>query len=329
MNAFTRPHAMALVAALFAGAVPSAVSARTTPPPAGAFDLVDPTAGLSELASYHANLRVTFEGTRDGQPDSWSFTRSTTVGRDPYVRQIEEEQTGAAPHRWFRADVGGFRYELVDEGPCETSVVEAADVPTSGDGHGDTEPAALLSGFLGAEEVAVEAIDGIATTHYTFDERALGSVDSTSSAGDVWVAADGGFVVRYTLTTEGASAWLGPGVQGVATFDYTLSSVGNAVTVAVPEGCPIGPVEAVLPPDAHDVEIQPGRVTYLTASAPADVVAFHQADLSSAGWQADGSVLVGIDGRLASFVRSSDQLSLIANNDPAGTLVTLVVARTV
>ena len=331
MNAFTRQHSLVLVAALFAGSVPSAIWAATAPP-SGGFDLADPTAGLTELASYHANLTVTFEGTRDGRPDSWSLTRSTTAGRDPSVRQIDEVQTGAAPHTWFRADVGGFRYERVDQGPCETAVIEVADVPASGNVTGDRpvdpEPAALLSGFLGAQEVAAETIDGIATTHYTFDERALGSVDSTASVGDVWVAANGGFVVRYTLTTEGASAWLGPGVQGVATFDYTLSAVGNAVTVAVPEDCPIGPVEAALPPDAHDIEIQPGRVTYLTASAPADVVAFHQADLASAGWQPDGSVLVGIDGRLASFVRTSDELSLIANNDPAGSLVTLVVVQT-
>ena len=300
-------------------------------PPSGRFDMADPTVGLTELASYHASLTVTFEGTRDGQPDPWAFTRSTTVGRDPSVRQIDEEQTGAAPHTLFRADVGGFRYERVDQGPCETAVIADVAAPgnLTGDGAVDLEPAALLSGFLGAEEVAVETIDGIATTHYTFDERALGSVDSTVSVGDVWVADNGGFVVRYRLTTEGASAWLGQGVQGVATFDYTLSAVGNAVTVVVPEDCPIGPVEAALPPDAHDVEIQPGRVTYLTASAPADVVAFHQADLASAGWLPDGSVLVGIDGRLASFVRTSDELSLIANNDPAGSLVTLIVVRIV
>jgi hypothetical protein len=324
-----RTVALIVAAALAGVAGPNGIVARATSPASGGFDLPDPTTGLSELASYHASLTVTFTGTRDGQPDSWTLTRLLTVGRDPSVRQLDEEQTGAAPHRWFRADVGVFRYERADEGPCATTVLDAPDAPPPGAVPSDAaEPAGLLSGFLGAQEVAAEEIDGIATIHYTFDDRALGSLDPASSIGDAWIATDGGYVVRYTLTTEGGAAWLGPGAQGVSTFDYALTSVGQPVTVVVPPDCPIGPVDAALPPDAHDVVTEPGRLTYRTASVPADVVAFHQARLSGAGWQPDGSVLVGIDGRIASFVRAAEELTVIANIGPGGSEVTIIVART-
>src|SRR5215813_8449344 len=49
----------------------------------GSFNLLMPTAGLSDLASYRATLTLSFDGTKAGQPQQWSHTYTMLVTQSP------------------------------------------------------------------------------------------------------------------------------------------------------------------------------------------------------------------------------------------------------
>jgi hypothetical protein len=301
----------------------------------GSFDLPDPTTGLADLSSYQATLTLAFDGTKDGQPEAWTLTKTIAVSGDPAARSSTEEQTGAAPHSLARVDVGGVTYEIADDGPCDASTTPAATDPTAApddeatdEASDNDEPAAALSGLFGAEEQADEPIDGISATHYTFDERAFGALDPATSAGDVWIASDGGYVVRYTLVTEGASGFLGHGVTGRLTTDYNVTSVNQPVTVSVPDGCGPGLVDAPLLADAANVVSRPGQLSYSTSSATPDALGFYQQQLVAAGWVPTSDPVTDetLTQTVSTFTRADETLSVILSAAPPGTTVTLLLS---
>ena len=301
----------------------------------GSFDLPDPTVGLSSLSSYRATLTVTFVGTENGADASWSLTRVSTIDREASAHEWMDEQTGVAPLQRYRVDVAGMRYERLDGGPCATTLSEPqAVVSSDGDAAvpavgplADAEPAALLPGLLGADVVGAEAVDGVPATHATFDERSFGSLDPATSTGDVWVAIDGGFVVRYSLVTQGTSAHLGRGVDGLMTWEYELGTSGETTGITVPADCPVGLVDAATLADADAVVNVPGRLTYVTASTPADVDAFYRQQLMADGWLSDGSPLVGEDGSMSTFTRSTETLTVMAATVAGMSEVTILLGR--
>lgn len=293
----------------------------------GLFDLPDPTVGLSALGSYRATLTISFDGTKDGQPDSWTLTRSVMSSHDPAVRQLTEEQTGSAPHLRFEADIAGARYERLDQGACATTLL-AADGATDADAElGDgsrrdsdsADPVALLPSLCGAEESGSEEIDGVPTTHFVFDERALGSLDPATSTGEMWVATTGGYVSRYTLVTQGNSAALGAGTEGRLSLDYSVTAIDQPAAVEVPADCPTGLIDVQLQPDAADVSRAPGVIRYTTSTTPVDVAEFFADQLVAAGWQSAGAALIGVTGTSSAFTRQAESLTINARITTPGT----------
>lgn len=93
-----------------------------------------------------------------------------------------------------------------------------------------------------AQLVGTEQIAGVAAQHYTFTIQGLGGgtgaqVDANS--GDVWVATDGGYLLKYVVNAAMRS---GPDTDP-ATDQYSialtleLTSVNQPVDVAPPAGC--------------------------------------------------------------------------------------------
>ena len=56
----------------------------------------------------------------------------------------------------------------------------------------------------------------------------------------MWVAANGGYVVKYVLTTSHDPDYFGEGVEGELSWDYELTNVNQPVTMELPADCPAG-----------------------------------------------------------------------------------------
>ncbi len=289
-----------------------------------AFDLPDPAVGLDSLGNYRATLTLTFDGTRDGQPEQWSRIDTLAVSRDPAARVYTSDQSGSTVRQLVRVVIGATLYETVDAGAC-TAIAAADDIPPFG--TTPCEPAALLSGLLGAEEVGTETIGAVPTTHYTFDERSFGSPDPATSIGDVWLADQGGYVVRYLLVTEGSTGYLGAGVAGRFTWDYQLELIDEPVEIARPAGCPPGLIESPRPPDAAVTHDLPGHLAYTTGNVSTEVAAFYEAQLPAAGWALTSLAPSINNGWRLTFTRADEELTLIVSALDSGSDVVLLVDR--
>lgn len=247
----------------------------------GNFDFPDSLAGLDQLSSFKAYLTVSFEGTKEGQPAEWSNTSILVYQTDPQARTLNFETTaqGQDPSPIFRAVMNGAAYEQSSDGLCTATLLEPADP-----GIEYMHPAIAISGIFGAEEAGHETIDGIETNHYTFDERAIAQAGLNESAGELWITSQGGYLVRYHLTTTGDENYFGEGTKGTLTWNYELSEINQVPPIELPESCPPGMLDAPLLDDASNVMNAPGLLQYETAASVADALAFYEQQLPGLGW---------------------------------------------
>jgi hypothetical protein len=247
----------------------------------GDFDLPDTRVGLNELTSYAAALTLSFEGTQDGQPHMWSYTHEMRQVKAPaaWVWSVAGVSEPSADQPVMRAQAGGLEYAVLADGSCTAHTLDAESALVN-----TLEPAGYLTGLFGAESLGQEVVDGAETNHYGFDERALAQAGSTKSSGEVWVAATGGYIVRYLASSTAGEEFFGEGMQGTMKWDYKLSDVNQPLTIDLPAACPPGFVDAPMMPDAANVKSSPGVLQYESPSSLADVLAFYDKELPAVGW---------------------------------------------
>lgn len=247
----------------------------------GDFIFPDTRAGLSDLASYKATLNVSFDGTRAGSAEQWSRIYTMLTSKDPPGRQLTIEKSGnlPVPGSTFMVEMGGVTYERLGENSCTASLTEQGN--TLGE---RMEPAGFLTGVHGAETAGSDTVNAVAAHHYTFDERAFGQLEVVQSTGEMWVASEGGYIVKYVVTTKGNEDYFGAGIEGSLTLDYELTDVNAPISFNLPDDCPAGMVDAPLLPDAANVINLPGVLTYETSTGLAEAAVFYQEQIPGLGW---------------------------------------------
>lgn len=290
----------------------------------GAFTLLDVEAGLANLPSYKATLIINFDGSRGGQSSQWSKTYVMLTTREPHARQLTIEKTGDLSDLdaviWV--EVGEAAYEKRGENTCIATLIE------EGNSLSDRlEPASFLNGVIGAEEAGNETVNDVAADHYTFDESAFGQSDIAQSTGEMWVAAEGGYIVKYVLTTKGDADYFGEGIEGTLTWDYELTDVNQPVTFALPDDCPAGRVDAPLLPDATNILNVPSLLTYDTASTLADAAAFYQEQIPALGWTLLDEPTITETSAMMGFTQADQILTVIITADGTGTKVQIVLDK--
>ena len=289
----------------------------------GPFFLADPRTGLAELSSYKATLTVTFEGTGAGEAQQWVSTYVMLHSKEPLTRLLTIENSGDIPTAdpAFLGEADGSAFEIGTGGKCSVNVIdpEASIIEL-------LEPAGLLSALLGADEVGQEDLSGLTADHYTFDERALMLAGLAESSGEIWVAADGGHILKYVLTNTGGADYFGEGVEGSLTWDYALSEINSPLAMELPAACLEILVSAPRLPDASNVINQPGWLGYETTASVAEVAAFYQEQLPPLGWTPPiESIIADTDAYLA-FTQGDQTLEVMIGTGESGTIVDILLS---
>jgi len=288
----------------------------------GTFVLTDTKTGLAALASYTASVTVAFEGTRAGQPLHFSKTTVMVAGQQPAARQVTIQRTGEAAPGTVLIQVGGTTYERHGDSGCTaTAVVPGALLADR------YEPAASLDSVVGADDAGTETVNSVLAKHYTFDERALGRQGFSKSTGEVWVAAEGGYIVKYVLTTKAGPEFFGPNTEGTITWEYQLSGANQPVTIEVPQDCPAGLIDVPLLPDAANVRSLPGVLTYDSATPPAEAGGFYQDKLPALGWELANTTLITDTAALLDFSQGHSRLTVMVAPQQDHTAVRIVQTR--
>jgi hypothetical protein len=288
----------------------------------GTFNFRAPAVGLGSLGSYKATLTLSFEGTEAGQASEWSRTYVMLSVREPATRLLMSTATGQVPdpEPVTLAERDGAAYEQHGDGACAANPIDP------GQGLADVwEPASFLAAVVGAEEAGSETANGVPAQHYRFDQRALGLQDVVQSTGELWVAADGGYLVRYYLSTTAGPSYFGDGIEGTAVWSYELTEINQPQAINLPAGCPAGLLDVPALPDAADLVSEPGWLGYVTASPPGAVLEFYQAQLPPLGWQPAGAAITADSLAAQDFNRGDQQLSLTITTDASGTVVALAL----
>ena len=291
----------------------------------GSFNLTEPRVGLADLASYKATLTLSFAGTQDGKSQQWSKTYIMLTMKEPPTRQLTIDKSGdnSDPTPVFMAEAGGAAYERRGTDACNATVIDP------GNSLADRwEPAGFLAGVRGAEAAGSETVNGVAADHYNFDERAFAQLGIAKSTGEMWVATDGGYIVKYILTTQGDANYFGEGIEGTLTWDYELTGVNQPVVFDLPTDCPAGMVNAPLLPGATTIQNVPGLLAYDTSSSLADAAAFYQKQIPPLGWTLLGDPATNDTTALLDFTQGDQTMTVIITSGDAGTKVLIELGST-
>lgn len=251
----------------------------------GAFDLTEPAAGLDQLSHYSAVLSLSFDGTQQGNPYVVKETYRLSVDQDQDARFLTIESTDAAGNtvNTFTGKASAVRYtQGAADQPCHASLA-------SSDQQAVFEPARLLPHLLGAEEAGQEAVGSTNATVYQFDRLALGVGEEAAAAGKVWIAQEGGWVVKYELSLQ-SDVVFGNGISGEQRWSYEVSDIGTA-EMLLPAACPPVFGDFPMPQESSGITRLPGKLQYQVNMTADALAAFYEEQLLAQGWTKQGDAV--------------------------------------
>ncbi|MBI4926462.1 MAG: hypothetical protein HY835_01765 [Anaerolineae bacterium] len=292
-------------------AAPQQPAAQSKGP--GDFDLSSPAAGLENLQSYRQSLRTSFDGQIGAEQRQSSLSLVREVVNDPPTRLSWLEMDGKPAQFYGRMGSVEYRQPAPDANCTATAATDAGGQPSPAELQ-----LATLPPIFGATLAGEEQLNGVSARHYTFDERALGLAGQAVASGEVWVAASGGYILRYTLRLDAPADLLGPEVSGVQTWTYELSEI-DAGKTSLPQACQ--PLQADIPvpvlENAVMLQQEPGYWVYQVTSGIEPAIAFYQQQAEALGWKIGTPTAFGDVTRLS--LRPPDgslaQLTLQAQGD--------------
>jgi hypothetical protein len=280
--------------------------AGSTQQPAGedltGYFLPDPAVGMDRLQSYALSLSVSFSGTQDGKIKEFTNTYSQELNRETDTQFTYSAITNAEGNqeKIIDGNAGEAYYSKLGDEKCLVSWGARAE------GVKPFLPTDLLPLIRDAHEAGSEEVNGVKAQRYDFDAASLGYPSSTKVEGQVWLAADGGYVVKFSMRIKGEDEYFGKGTKGEQTIEYKLDQVNALDGPDLPEGC-----QAVLTgfpamPDAFDVQRLPQVLAYTSPSDIAQIQSFYEEQLQALGWTLSGSHPYPKDGSTQVFFHAED-----------------------
>ena len=281
------------------------------------------TTGLEGLSSYRATIHLEFDGTKDGVPLAWSQDLQLESEKTASVRLLTIDRHGPDSSQ----DAAGMLIgQFGSMSLTRLAIDSACRAETNDTPLVIPEPASLLRPIQQpiTFSSSPEEKNGVLALHTMLDNHALGTSPLAKVKGEIWVAKQGGYIVRYILEIDGTADDWGKGVEGVMRWEYNLDAVGQNLSLLPPPGCPLGMVDVPMPDDATQVETQPGVLTLTTGLDVAAAAEFYMDQLALQGWfKSDSNFLTPRAARLT-FLRSGRQLVIrIQNDHPTQVWITL------
>lgn len=281
---------------------------------------MDLTAGLNKLTSYQASYRKSVQGTLDGNPyeTSTQMTR-TVVLSQPAEESIVDSLTADGARIYLRyVRLGDQHY--YQNGPDQPCKGVQTGEPSGLIGH----PAALLPRVTGIEPAGNETVNEIEATRYPLTNAALGlNPEEGTVTGSLWIASQGGYVVKYSLQYEPPTAATGQGLEASQVIEYQISQINEIAQIDLPAACIPILIDIPAMPNAAEIERRSGLMSYYTASGPTEVAAFYTAELPALGWQADEREEGDPDAGL-SYSKDGHLLKILLDLSDEGLLVTVL-----
>ncbi len=328
-------------AAAAATSAPAATVAPTAAPTAesvafSAEDIGKASDRLTELDSYQMNFTMSFEGKDNGETRTGSMTMVQQYIKEGGQQRITMTTDGSFPGA---DENGGGDIEMVMTADSNYMVMssdgsepQCIQSPRTGD---QEPPSAPFSPSELTEDNANitlvkrgEIINGIETDHYKIEEQVDTNKQGVAS-GDMWVATDGGYMVKYTGTYTGNDLFSTEDTtdsEGKATWEYTIDKINAVDDLSIPEACSAAAqanADIPTPEDASDLTVLGKMRTFASTQSVADLTSFYREQMPANGW-AEGEAGLESEGMTTlNFTKEARKISVTILKNESKTSVML------
>ncbi|MCC6147092.1 MAG: hypothetical protein IT308_05940 [Anaerolineaceae bacterium] len=133
-----------------------------------------------------------------------------------------------------------------------------------------------------------EEVNNTPSDHFVLSAAQMLFGTPASQQGEIWLAQDGGYPVRFTGQAEGTFSLSSETITGTAQWEYNLLEVNQLGSIELPQAClDEESISTDIPilPDAGDQTTYGGTISYNSPTAPAAAANFYRTELPANGWE--------------------------------------------
>ena len=284
----------------------------------GVLTLPDPLVGLSSLSTYQFSYTTTVKGTQKGQAFESNLTINGLVNGANSSTLVQQTSTGDPDIYLQRVVLNGTEYsQQAAAGICQTSSTTSALI---------SDQTLKLPPVFGAKLLGVETLSGLPSNHYRFDQKAVPwqAGQNGTASGDVWIAQQGGYVLKYVLNIQLPSG----DFQGTRSWSFVLSNIGSGASVTLPKGCLPLITDIPMMDGATLVVQRPSFQSYSVSATLDAVTGFYKQKLAAAGWSLLPGIGASNGAETLDFIQNppdgSGRLAVIQASDQNGQTAVIV-----
>lgn len=310
-----------------------ATLAPTAEPTEEPLAVSDRAQGLDQLKSYRARWKSEWNGTEGdkqvtvtwdwieeytSEPQALHFVFNTFSSAEPDKQGIFEV--------W---QLGDASYMMTGKAGEEQQCIMMASEDNQFE-RGLFNPSSL-GAVQDARYVGMDTINGVRARHYKYDEKSASLAGFSRASGEIWVAVDGGFVVKDVLNWEGGFGFLGSSLagsdKGKGQWTWELSDVNRSFIIESPANCESAAGDLPIMDGATEKSTFGDMITYKTASSIGEAVEFYQQAMPAAGWQEAGEPMITESFASLSFSKDGQTAQIMVTSENNQTQVLISVQK--
>ena len=290
-------------------------------------------AGLDKLKSYKMRWLAEWKSTDTGSTESAGWDWVEEYSSDPAalhwnwnIANSTDKTKNTQMEAW---QVGNTMYlQTADANGKQSCISMSSDDKSNQLSKGLFNPN-MLGSVNDAKYVGTDTVNGVKAKHYKYDEKSANLFGAAKVSGEIWVAVDGGFVVKETVNWSGAAGLFGTSSKskGDGKWTWELSDVNQAISIQPPENCGGAANDIPVMKDATEKSSFGDMITYKTASKLADVAEFYKQQMPAKGWNLEGEPEVTDESASLNFTKGDQKAQIMLSVDQGKTQVVVNVTK--
>jgi len=252
--------------------------------------------GLSELESFQFELVQSLDGVdQAGNPIILTVTNIQEVIKPLQIfHLILRSKTEVETSQYFEVFRFGNEVYLIDSDQNTGEIVCTTfteDLDAFIASEFDSGLSLIFSDLSIGEKVEEGVlVNEILTDHYLVEDLKMANSTLKNAKGEIWIAQNGGYIVRFTGMATGESVSVVDGVQGSGTIEwnFNLSEVNQITEITLPETCKLltegGINDIPVPENAMEVTKIGSMLSFLAPDQPAELAEFYRLEMINAGY---------------------------------------------
>ena len=291
--------------------------------------------GLDKLKSYRTRWTWSFDGKlASGKPytASYIFSESVIPADKLFARVMTISQTprsAESPSSLMveAYDIAGTFYVSSSLNTSQASRCTPAPMPAGFFEGMDLTGGREMRGVRLVKEG--DRVNGILADQYALDATAIFTRGVKSASGNIWIARDGSYVVKFTLQVTGDTSLLGQEVtdgqsdqlaEGKLTAEYVVLDTNKVKAIELPATCQSAESVAddiPLPKGATGTFTREGMTMFQSEDKPEALVEFFKKEMPAKGWKA-GKVQIISSMTQLEFTKGSRAVRIVIMPNPTG-----------